>query len=291
MCVFATHLQAQTTVSGSITSGATNAALSGDYSVQGAVGLPMVGVAGPNPIIASGFISQGNAVQRYYESTILRIDSVVKQIGDTFALDVRYDASCALFQSNVVSRNWELKVSFNRTVLEPLRYDDIVDDGERYTITLTGSAVSNGGVITRLLMMGRLGNDSTTDVRIESFRWLDLQRQFTQSSSGAVTLRGLCNTYGSTRLLKDPAKMAVMVAPNPVTGSSMSIRTYSEKATKGTLVITDIHGNEITMIDGVDASNIWPVTHVELRVIPAGTYTVTFLSGDEVVRTTMVKLP
>jgi len=291
LCTVTSVLQSQIVVSGAITSGTTSSTMLGEYGVQGAVGLPMVGENGLDPIVRSGIISHGNAVQKYYESTLLGIDSVVKQIGDTFALDVTYAASCALFQTSTTSRDWELKVSFNRTVLEPLRYDSLVDDGDRYTITVSGTATTNGGVIARLLLMGRLGNDSTTDVRVESFRWKDAQRQFIQSTAGAVTLRGLCNTYGSTRLLKDPSKMAVMIAPNPVTGSSFTMRTYSERQQTGTLVITDIHGNVIYTAELVEAGSTWPLTSVELQVIPAGSYTVAIYTDNDVVRTIMVKLP
>ncbi len=291
LCLVGSTMQGQTVVGGVVTSGATTAIQLGDYHMQGAVGLPIVGEAGLDPIVRSGIISHGNAVQKFYESTLIRIDSVVKQIGDTFALDVLYGASCALFQSNVASRDWELKVSFNRTVLEPLRYDSIVDDGERYTITLTGNAASNGGVLTRLLLMGRLGNDSLTDVRLESFRWIDAQRQYVQSTPGSVLLRGLCNTYGSTRLLKDPSKMAILIAPNPVTGSSFTMRTYSDRPQVGTLVVTDIHGNVVYTADRVEAGSTWPMTTVELQVIPAGSYTVALFTENDVVRTTMVKLP
>lgn len=291
LCIVAITLQSQTIVGGVVTSGATNNVLLGDYSMQGAVGLPIVGETGLDPIVRSGIISHGNAVQKFYESTLIGIDSVVKQIGDTFALDVFYGASCALFQSSTVSRDWELKVSFNRTVLEPLRYDSIVDDGERYTITVSGTATSNSGVMTRMLMMGRLGNDSLTDVRVESFRWKDAQRQFIQSTPGLVTLRGLCNTYGSTRLLKDPSKMAILIAPNPVTGSSFTMRTYSEKQQFGRLVVTDIHGNVVYSADRVEAGSDWPMTSIELQVIPSGSYTVALFTDNDVVRTTMVKLP
>lgn len=291
MWLLTTQMQAQLAVGGAITSGATNTLQQSGYSAQGAVGQPIVGITGNTPYVSSGIISHGNAVQKFYESTLIRIDSVVQQIGDTFALDVAFGASCSLFQSGVVSRDWELKVSFNRTVLEPLRYDSIIDDGERYTITVSGSAASNSGVITKLLFMGRLGNDSTTDVRIESFRWKEVQRQFIQSLAGAVTLRGLCNTYGNTRLLKNPAVMSILIAPNPVTGSSFAVRTYSERPQTGTLVVTDIHGNVVYSSQGVEAGSNWPLTTVELQVIPAGSYTVALYTDNDVVRTTMVKLP
>lgn len=291
LCIVTATMQSQTIVTGAITSGATNATQAGSYGMQGAFGQPIVGESGVSPIVYSGIVSHAQGVQKYYESTLIEVAKTVKQIGDTFVLDVLYQASCALFQSNVSSRTFELKVSFNRTVLEPLRYDSIADDGDRYTITISGSVVTNNGVLTRIPMMGRLGNDSTTDVRVESFKWTDAQRQYVQSTPGSVTLRGLCNTYGSTRLLKGPATMAVVIAPNPVTGSTFTVRTYSERQQFGTLVVTDIHGNVIHTMQHVEAGAAWPLTSVELQIIPAGSYTVALYTENDVVRTTMVKLP
>jgi len=284
-------LQSQTVVGGAITSGATNATQAGGYGMQGAFGQPIVGESGVSPIVISGIMTHAQSVQKYYESTLIEVAKTVKQIGDTFALDVFYKASCALFQSNVTSRNFELKISFNRTVLEPLRYDSLTDDGERYTITITGAAGTNAGTLARVLFMGRLGNDSATDVRVESFRWIDAQRQYIQSVAGSVTLRGLCNTYGSTRLLKGPATMAVLIAPNPVTGSQFTVRSFSERPTTGMLVVTDIHGNVVHTLHNVDANATWPMTTVALQILPAGSYTVALYTDNEVARTTMVKLP
>jgi hypothetical protein len=290
-CIGLLPMQAQTVVSGAITSGATNATQAGSYGMQGAFGQPIVGESGVSPVVYSGIMTHAQGVQKYYESTLIEVTHAVKQIGDTFALDVLYKASCALFQSNVTSRNYELKVSFNRTVLEPLRYDSLVDDGERYTITVSGSVATNSGTAARILFMGRLGNDSTTDVRVESFRWIDAQRQYVQSVSGSVTLRGLCNTYGSTRLLKGPATMAVLIAPNPVTGSQFTIRSFSERPAVGTLVVTDIHGNVVHTMHNVEASSAWPMTSVALQILPSGSYTVALYTDNDVARTTMVKLP
>jgi hypothetical protein len=85
--------------------------------------------------------------------------------------------------------------------------------------------------------------------------------------------------------------MSILIAPNPVTGSSFAVRTYSERPQTGTLVVTDIHGNVVYSSQGVEAGSNWPLTTVELQVIPAGSYTVALYTDNDVVRTTMVKLP
>lgn len=284
-------LHGQTIMGGVITSGATNAPDRGGFGMQGAFGQPMIGEAGISPIVSSGIMSIGDRSQQNYESTLITVDTVVRQIGDTFDLPVYYGAPCAFFADNVTGRNWELKVSFNRTIVEPLQYDAIVDDGDRYTITVTGRAVAQNGLITNLRMMTRLGNDSVTDVRVESFRWTDVPRQFVRSVAGTITLRGLCNTYGQTRLLKDVSRMQVLVAPNPMTSASVSIRTYADTTVSGTLMVTDIHGNVVTVEENVVAAAHAPMTTLYMPQIAGGTYTVTFYTSGDVARTTLVKLP
>ena len=105
-CIGLLPMQAQTVVSGAITSGATNATQAGSYGMQGAFGQPIVGESGVSPVVYSGIMTHAQGVQKYYESTLIEVAHAVKQIGDTFALDVLYKASCALFQSNVTSRGY-----------------------------------------------------------------------------------------------------------------------------------------------------------------------------------------
>jgi len=291
VCSCAVMAHGQTIMGGAITSGMTNAPDRGGFGMQGAFGQPMIGDAGISPQVRSGIMSIGDRSQQNYESTLVTVDTVIRQIGDTFDLPVRYGAPCAFFADNVSGRTWELKVSFNRTIIEPLQYDAIEDDGERYTITVTGRASGNQGLVTNLRFMTRLGNDSLTDVRVESFRWIDIPRQYMRSVAGSVMLRGLCNTYGQTRLLKGQNAMQILVAPNPVSSPSVSIRTFADSTVTGTLMISDIHGNVVLTEENVVAAAHAPLTSVALPHIAGGTYTVTFFTPNAIARTTLVKLP
>jgi hypothetical protein len=275
---------------GGVTSGAIASPVSGKFGLRVSIGQPLLGDAGPAPRLAGGLQSIGDYYQQSYENTTIVVPEQIQQVGDTFNFDLNYGAPCAFFQDGV-ERQWELKLTFNRTVLEPLVFDAVDDNGEFHTITVTGKASLQAGKLATLKFLALLGNDSTSVVRVESFRWTSVRRQFTQSAPGSVTLKGLCTTYGNTRLIKAPGKTSILVAPNPVTGSTVGLRVYAEQAVSGTIVITDMHGNVIANKTDVEAGVQWPLVTIELPVIAAGTYTVTFAASDVIARTTLLKLP
>ena len=275
---------------GGVTSGAIASPVSGKFGLRVSIGQPMLGDVGPTPRLAGGLQSIGDYYQQSYENTTIVVPEQVQQVGDTFNFDLGYGAPCAFFQDGV-EREWELKLAFNRTVLAPLVFDKIEDNGDYHTITVTGKASGQSGKLTTLVFRALLGNDTMSAVRVESFRWTAVPRQFTRSTPGSVTLQGLCTTYGNTRLVKSTGKPSILVAPNPVTGSSVGLRVYSEESVTGTVMITDMHGNIVVHKLGIEANAQWPLVTVDLPVIPAGTYTVTFVSADNTARTTLLKLP
>jgi hypothetical protein len=275
---------------GGVTSGAVVSPVTGNFGLRVSIGQPLLGNAGPAPKLAGGIQSIGDFYQKSYENTNIVVPEQIQQVGDTFNFDLDYGAPCAFFQDGI-EREWELKLTINRTVLEPLVFDAVQDNGEFHTITVKGRATEQSGKLVTLKFLALLGNDSVSSVVVESFRWTSVPRQVSRSTPGSVTLKGLCTTYGKTRLIKSPGRTSVLVAPNPVTGSSVGLRIYSEEAATGTVIITDMHGNVIASRQGVDAGSQWPHTTIDMPVIPAGTYTVTFSTPDNIARTTLLKLP
>lgn len=275
---------------GGVTSGAISSPVSGKFGLRVSIGQPMLGDAGPAPRLAGGLQSIGDYYQQSYENTAITAPDLIKQVGDTFNFDFGYGAPCAFFQDGI-ERDWELKVTFNSTVLEALSYESIEDDGEFSTITVKGRASLQSGMLISIKFLALLGNDSMTVVRVASFKWNDVPRQVTRPTLGSVTIKGLCTTYGKTRLVRATGRTSILVAPNPVTGSSVGLRVYAEEQTTGTVIITDMHGNVVVNKQGVDANNFWPLVNVDLPVMPAGTYTVTYIASDNIARTTLLKLP
>lgn len=277
-------------VGGSISSGAAASPVAGSFGLRVTIGQPLLGNAGPAPSLSGGLQHIGDYIQQSYENTTIVVPEKVQQVGDTFAFELDYGAPCAFFQDGI-EREWELELTFNRSILEPLTFSDIRDNGVWHTITVKGKASSQQGRLTTLKFLALLGNDSVSSVTVESFRWTSVRRQLTKSTPGSVTLKGLCTTYGNTRLVKAPGKSSILVAPNPVTGGSVGIRSYAEESVTGTIIITDIHGNIVATRSGIEAGQQWPLTTIELPVIPSGTYTVSLITADNIARTTLLKMP
>ena len=154
-----------------ISSGFQTAAIGNNVEVIGIAGQAIIDTADARRVAKAGLIYIQETTSAAAQRTILTTPEVVHAVGDTFDLDIDFSASCLLFRIPL-DRAWSMKVSFNKTILEPLAYDSIAEDADRYTISVHGNAASDVTLLTRLRFLARLGNDSVTDVRIESFTWI-----------------------------------------------------------------------------------------------------------------------
>ena len=290
VCAVGLRAQPVEVVGGIITSGYTPT-IGGTTSVRGMTGQPIVDLDKAEREVTAGYAYTIDAYTQRGEGTDLRLPQMVQQVGDTFSFTIDAAASCLLFQGNP-SRAWEAKISFNGTMLEPLGVNasDVEDADGRYTLTLTGTTSSALTSLVTQKFLARLGNDSVTDVTLASFRWLDVPRQVTTHTPGEVRLRGICSTYGNARLLTQTAVM-VQATPNPVYGSEVALRLYAQRATTGTLIVTDLQGTVIATRDGVSLDQTWPRAVIDLGLVSAGSYTVTVVTPEHVGRTTIVKMP
>jgi hypothetical protein len=273
-----------------ISSGFQTAAIGNNVEVIGIAGQAIIDTADARRVAKAGLIYIQETTSAAAQRTILNTPEVVHAVGDTFDLDIDFSASCLLFRIPL-NRAWSMKVSFNKTILEPLAYDSIAEDADRYTISVHGTAASDATLLTRLRFLARLGNDSVTDVRIESFTWIGSEGLPLAALPGKVTLRGLCNTYGTTRLITAKATAAINVAPNPITNNQASFQLYCAVPTVGELVITDLQGNVVLRRDNVAASPEWPITQVEFGDIASGTLAAALITPHGVGRITILKLP
>jgi hypothetical protein len=83
----------------------------------------------------------------------------------------------------------------------------------------------------------------------------------------------------------------VQATPNPVYGSELALRLYAQRATTGTLIVTDLQGTVIATREGVSLDQTWPRAVIDLGLVSAGSYTVTVVTPEHVGRTTIVKMP
>jgi hypothetical protein len=290
VCAVVLRAQPVEVVGGVITSGYTPT-LGGSTSVRGMVGQPIVDLDTIVREVTAGYAHTIDAYTQRGEGTDLRLPQMIQAVGDTFSFTINAAVSCLLFHGNP-SRAWEAKISFNGTMLEPLGVNaSAVEDVDgRYTLTLTGTTSSALTSLVTQKFLARLGNDSVTDVTVSSFRWLDVPRQVTTHTPGEVRLRGICSTYGNARLLTQTPVM-VQATPNPVYGSVVALRLYAQRATTGTLIVTDLQGTVITTREGVALDETWARAVIDLGLVSAGSYTVTVVTPEHVGRTTIVKMP
>lgn len=240
--------------------------------------------------LQTGIWAQSRMVSSAAENTKLVLPNVAVRTGDTVSFDVPYEAPCSFFLT-AQSRAWSLTVSFNRSMIEPLGYTSIKDDGQRYHVTFSGTTTESSGVLAKIRLATRLGNDTVTDLSVDKFEWTDVPRQTWTADNGSVTATGLCITDGSTRLLKERARPAVMVSPNPSAGPSVSVRTYAAQPERGILRLLDLQGMVIREIADVAVSPELPVTMVQMEYLPAGSYVMQLTVPSGTTSTMFVRLP
>lgn len=273
-----------------ITSGFHVATSGTSFELVGIAGQPIADSANSPRNPKAGLLYIHEHTSAAAQRTILTVPEAVHAVGDTFDLDISFAASCLLFRLPV-DRAWTMKVSFNKTILEPLAYDSLTEDADRYTITVHGNAGSETTLLTRLRFLARLGNDSITDVRIEDFTWTGGEGLPLSTLPGKITLRGLCTTYGTTRYVTTRASAAINVAPNPITNNEASFQLYAVEPTVGELVISDLHGNVVLRRENVRASPEWPITRVVFNDVASGTFAAMLITPHGVGRATILKLP
>lgn len=284
---------AQVVIRGGITISAVSLhRYSNGFAVYGSVGQAVTHTTAINDTaeMQMGVWSQARMVSASTENTKITLPNVSVETGDTVAFDVPYEAPCQFFLTEHV-RPWALTISFNRSMIEPLGYTSITDDGQRYHVTYTGTASDAAGVLAKIRLATRLGNDTITDLTVDKFEWTDVPRQFWTADNGSVTATGLCITNGSTRLLKERTRPAVLVAPNPSSGSMVSVRSYSAQSERGTLRVLDLQGTIIRELVDVPVSPEMPVVQVPMEYLPAGSYVMQLTVPSGMTSTMFVRLP
>lgn len=240
--------------------------------------------------LQTGIWCQSRMTSSAAENTKVVLPNVAVRTGDTVSFDVPFEAPCSFFLTDK-SRPWSLTISFNRSMIEPLGYTSIKDDGQRYHVTFTGSTSDASGVLAKIRLATRLGNDTVTDLSVDKFEWTDIPRQSWTADNGSIKATGLCITDGSTRLLKERTRPAVMVSPNPSAGPSVSVRTYAAQPERGILRLLDLQGMVIREIGDVAVSPELPVTLVQMEYLPAGSYVMQLTVPSGTTSTMFVRLP
>lgn len=275
---------------GTVTSGFTSTPIQDGYGAAGAVAQPFAQPSVDALKIRGGVMEIGQKFASSAEYTAFVLPHLTQKVGDTFNLDITYAAPCTFFQ-NGVKRKWRMELTFSRSIIEPLSYVSIGDDGLRYTIAVEGETDAANGTLVSVPLLARLGNDTTTPVSVTRFEWIDIPRQYVTSTPGSVTLNGLCETYGETRLVEPTNRPIVHIAPNPVHGSVVSIQVYGKEEGVGKIMVLDVHGNLVRTFQNIPMSESWPVSELDLGIVASGTYSIIYVTPTAIGRATLVKLP
>lgn len=276
--------------SGTVTSGFTSTPIQSGYGAAGAVAQPFAQPSIEALKIRGGVIEAAQKLTSSTEYTAFILPNLTQKVGDTFNLDITYAAPCTFFQ-NGTKRKWRMELTFSRSIIEPLSYVSIGDDGLNYTIALEGETDAPNGTLVSVPLLARLGNDTTTPVSVTRFEWLDVPRQYVTSTPGSVTLNGLCETYGETRLVEPTNRPIIHIAPNPVHGSVVSIQVYGKEEGAGKIMVLDVHGNLVRTFQNIPMSESWPVSELDLGIVASGTYSIIYVTPKAIGRATLVKLP
>jgi hypothetical protein len=288
-----TTSHAQVVISGGrLVGGATNEKFTNGHAIYGSVAQPLLYKVQMHDTVEKriGIWEEASFIQSQYEQTSIELPNLIVQTGDTARVTVSFNAPCHFFTTDH-QRPWELTLSFNRSMMQPLGFSEIVDDGSRYIVTYRGTTSAVNGTLANIAMLTRLGNDTITDIKVESFAWTDIPRQGLTATNGSLTQRGLCITEGSTRLVFERATPRIVASPNPGSGPVIRLRSYSPVEETGTVRILDVQGAVVHSFDGVPASQQAPLTETYAPNLPAGTYVIQLLLPSGTASTTIVRLP
>ncbi len=164
--------------------------------------------------------------------------------GERFSLPVWIEGAVDLIESGATG--FEVFLSYNKTIMLPTdaaRLGSIV--GERRHVQIQGSLPLDGSTLGLLDFEALLGNDSCTEVTIDSVAWLGGQVE-SATRNGEVCLENLCRAGNHTRLYQGGAGIALRIPSEggPVR-SSLEVDYTTAEDGDLQLQIVDMNGKSI----------------------------------------------
>jgi len=126
-----------------------------------------------------------------------------------------------------------------------------------------------------------LGRTEKTDIKLESFEWLECQVEKGSSNETTFTLDSLCKEGGITRLVFSTATM-MKVLPNPITEEfKINYRLSSDSYTE--IRITDILGRDIKTLKDEFVSKGNYSESFPIEGLPNGQYMIIMVTSDKTI--------
>lgn len=213
-------------------------------------------------------------------NAVIIIANAAASAGDNVEIPLIMVSSNNLFQLG--ARQFEAKIRFNKTLLEPLNALQVQEEQDDYIATFRGEAKDTAGILSMMRFRARLGNDSLTPLRFESFQWVETTKIRTITEDGEFLLNDLCREGGKTRLVLLRSKLSASITPNPV-HTQGTIRLTLREDSHVRLVLSNVLGKEIRTINDADFKAGVYDAMFQAEQLPSGKYYIVVKTERDVV--------
>lgn len=213
-------------------------------------------------------------------NAVIMIANAAASSGDIVEIPLILVSSKNLFQLG--AKQFEAKIRFNKTLLEPLNALQVQEEQEDYIATFRGEAKDTAGILSMMRFRARLGNDSITPLRFESFQWVETTKIKSTTEDGEFLLNDLCREGGKTRLVLLRSKLSATITPNPV-HTQATIRLTLREDTHVRLVLSNVIGKEIRTVKDADFKAGAYDTSFDTELLPSGKYYIVLHTERDVV--------
>lgn len=176
---------------------------------------PFIGACIGDQIIVNVSIDPEIQPVKYH----ITLDTVTVQIDTKAELNLKLLSSENLI-SDGAAKQYKARISFNSSVMKPL-FDYSIPEWQSgaksyRTIEFIGSTDKSNGLLAELPFETNLGNDTVSNVIIESVVWSDVQGEvIAKLDNGRVEFLGICLENGSRLFEPSDPVLINKVSPNP----------------------------------------------------------------------------
>ncbi len=213
-------------------------------------------------------------------NAVIMIANAAASAGDIVEIPLILVSSKNLFQFG--AKQFEAKIRFNKTLLEPLNALQVQEEQEDYIATFRGEAKDTAGILSMMRFRARLGNDSITPLRFTSFQWVETTKIKSTTEDGEFLLNDLCREGGKTRLVLLRSKLSATITPNPV-HTQATIRLTLREDSHVRLVLSNVIGKEIRTINDAHFKSGEYQTSFDTELLPSGKYYIVLHTERDVV--------
>lgn len=213
--------------------------------------------------------------------SMIMIPNIQASVGQQFVIPLLHTTSASMFGG--VSRSFVVKVRFNKTMIELLDEVPFQETASDYIVTLTGSTKDTLSTLVSLNVRARLGNDTTTQMTIEDFQWLDADgiRPRLELVAGTFSTIGVCVEGGVPRLVRTVNQTSIRAYPNPAVNTTQ-VLVRLQQASRARISIHDLTGEALKTIDDAVLTKGPHTYNVDLDALPSGVYMVRLETPTEV---------